>query len=452
MTHINEQITGPFARAWTWFKALPVNIWFKISDTGCKAKKLGEDDPRRIIHACKVGLAITLVSLFFYFNTLYDGFGVAAMWAVLTVVVVFEFSVGATVGKGVNRAIATLLAGTLGVGAHHLAVLSGDKLEPFAIGTTVFLIAALMTFIRFFPKMKARYDYGLVIFILTFCLISVSGYRDDEVIAMAHKRLSAVFIGGATAVLICILIFPAWAGDDLHKQLATNMEKLATFLEGFSDEFFQISETEITEDKKASLQAYKSVLNSKGTEETLANFAKWEPRHGRFRYRHPWDQYLKVGALVRQCAYSIEALNGHLASENQIPYEISEKVQQHCIKMSSESSFALTQLALSIRTMTRSSVADSHTLKAKIAATSLKSSLKTGLWPETDLLQILPAVTVASLLVDVVTCTANLGEAVNQLATLARFKVITASNNRKPKVIHRGTSNLSAHHAIPIEA
>lgn len=120
--------------------------------------------------------------------------------------------------------------------------------------------------------------------------------------------------------------------------------------------------------------------------------------------------------------------------------------------MSTESSCALTQFALSIRTMTRSSVADSHILKAKIAATSLKSSLKTGLWPETDLLQILPAVTVASLLVDVVTCTANLGEAVNELATLARFKVTTGSNNRKPKVIHRGTSNLSAHHAIAIDA
>lgn len=92
--------------------------------------------------------------------------------------------------------------------------------------------ASVFTFARFFPKLKARYDYGLVIFILTFCLISVSGYRDDEVIAMAHKRLSAVFIGGATAVLICILVFPAWAGDDLHKQLATNMEKLAKFLEG----------------------------------------------------------------------------------------------------------------------------------------------------------------------------------------------------------------------------
>ena len=92
--------------------------------------------------------------------------------------------------------------------------------------------ASVFTFARFFPKLKARYDYGLVIFILTFCLISVSGYRDDEVIDMAHKRMSTIFIGGATSIFVCILIYPAWAGDDLHKQLATNMEKLATFLQG----------------------------------------------------------------------------------------------------------------------------------------------------------------------------------------------------------------------------
>ena len=66
----------------------------KVVEISLKLKKLGEDDPRRIIHSFKVALAITLVSLFYYFKPLYDGFGVAAMWAVLTVVVVFEFSVG----------------------------------------------------------------------------------------------------------------------------------------------------------------------------------------------------------------------------------------------------------------------------------------------------------------------------------------------------------------------
>lgn len=49
-----------------------------------------------------------------------------------------------------------------------------------------------------------------------------------------------------------------------------------------------------------------------------ANFAKWEPRHGRFRYRHPWDQYLKIGMLVRECAYRVDALSGYLNSEMKV--------------------------------------------------------------------------------------------------------------------------------------
>jgi hypothetical protein len=40
--------------------------------------------------------------------------------------------------------------------------------------------------------------------------------------------------------------------------------------------------------------------------------ARWEPRHGRFRFRHPWKQYLKIGNLTRICAYKIEALSVYL--------------------------------------------------------------------------------------------------------------------------------------------
>lgn len=70
-------------------------LWEKgVVEIAKKAKKMGEDDPRRIMHSLKVGLALTLVSLFYYFRPLYEGFGVEAMWAILSVVVVFEFSVG----------------------------------------------------------------------------------------------------------------------------------------------------------------------------------------------------------------------------------------------------------------------------------------------------------------------------------------------------------------------
>ena len=57
-------------------------------------RKIGEDDPRRLVHSVKVGLALTLVSTFYYINPIFNGFGDSAIWAVLTVVLVMEFTVG----------------------------------------------------------------------------------------------------------------------------------------------------------------------------------------------------------------------------------------------------------------------------------------------------------------------------------------------------------------------
>lgn len=56
--------------------------------------KVGHDDPRRVIHAFKVGLSLTLVSLLYLLEPLFKGIGQNAIWAVMTVVVVFEFTAG----------------------------------------------------------------------------------------------------------------------------------------------------------------------------------------------------------------------------------------------------------------------------------------------------------------------------------------------------------------------
>jgi len=81
------------------------------------------------------------------------------MWAVLTVILVMEFTIGVAVLKGLNRACATFLAGTLGIGAHYLPVLFGEKWEPVVPGVLVFLGAAEATFARFIPELKSKYDY-----------------------------------------------------------------------------------------------------------------------------------------------------------------------------------------------------------------------------------------------------------------------------------------------------
>lgn len=59
-----------------------------------KVARIARDDPRRVAHSFKVGLALTLVSVLYYVTPLFNGFGDSTMWAVLTVVIVMEFTVG----------------------------------------------------------------------------------------------------------------------------------------------------------------------------------------------------------------------------------------------------------------------------------------------------------------------------------------------------------------------
>jgi hypothetical protein len=74
-----------------------------------------------------------------------------------------------------------------------------------------------------------------------------------------------------------------------------------------------------------------------------------------------------------------------------------------------------------IKNMSKASTPKSHVLNAKNAAESLKSILRTNPWEGADHLEIIPASTVASLLIDIVVCVDQICEAVDELASLANF-------------------------------
>jgi len=59
-----------------------------------KMARVARDDPRRVAHSLKFGLALTLVSVFYYVTPLFNGWGDSTIWAVITVVFVMEFTVG----------------------------------------------------------------------------------------------------------------------------------------------------------------------------------------------------------------------------------------------------------------------------------------------------------------------------------------------------------------------
>ncbi|CAN1772449.1 Aluminum-activated malate transporter 8 [Linum perenne] len=369
-THQEQQNPGLFGRVWSTIKD-------KLITVSKGAMKIGKDDPRRIIHSLKVGLSLTLVSLLYYIRPLYDGFGVAGMWAVLTVVVISEFTVGGTLSKGLNRGFATLFAGALGVGAQHLAALSGHKGEPVVLGILVFLLASTSTFMRFFPKIKARYDYGVLIFILTFALVTVSGYRVDELLTLAEQRVVTIIIGGATCMVVSICICPVWAGEDLHKLVSSNIDKLGCYLEG--------------------IYIY---INDEKTRVIFDNLVV-----------------------------------------SKAPKEFQNKIKESCTRMSEESGMALRSLASSMKSMTDPSPANVHVENSKAAMKDLKVALKAVSVDQADFLEIVPVATVASILVETVKSVEKLTESVHELANLAHFKSLkaTVSPEKQAQLLHRGS-------------
>ncbi|XVF33131.1 hypothetical protein REPUB_Repub17cG0141800 [Reevesia pubescens] len=365
---------------------------------------LGVADPRKVIHCIKEGLALSIVSLFYYMRPLYDDFRGNAMSAVMTVVVVFEYTVGATLYKCINRIIGSFLAGALGVGIHWVAEQSGDELKPIILGISVFLFASAATFSRFIPTVEASFDYGALIFILTFSLISFW---------LPRGRVAEYFKDNGKLTII--------NAEDLNKKM----------------------------------QGYKCVLSSKATEESMANFARWEPKHGRFNFGHPWKQYLKIGASLRNCAYCIETLNSCIDSEIQAPPCIRKHLSSKCSKVSSYSTNVLKELAITMKKMKKSPKIDFRVAEMNFAVQELQDALKSlpsHLIASTSssteesmeakavtinkanvlppIMKVLPLVTVVSLLAEIAARIGGVVDAVGELASLAEFK---PAKDQKPK-------------------
>ncbi|KAH6830199.1 hypothetical protein C2S53_015582 [Perilla frutescens var. hirtella] len=312
-------------------------------------KKIGKDDPRRMMHSMKVGLAITLASLLFYIKPLYADFKEAGMWAILTVVVAFEFTVGQR---------------------------------------------------NLVKKLEQRR-----------CNLAVSGSRErvDDIVGLARERLTTILIGAAICIFISISLCPVWAG--------------------FGAEFFSFDghgdgDENEDFDKTVLLLSYKNVLDSKAIEESLANFAWWEPPHGRFRFRHPWKQYLNIGILTRECATQIQTLGVYINSKPKVASELASQIQEACTRMSRESGNAMKEVASVIKNMRPPSPAlQTHIQNSKAAAAQLKTILHNfSSSPKPQLQEIMPLYLVSSTLMDIITTIDKISVSVTLLSQAAAFR------------------------------
>ncbi|PQQ16865.1 aluminum-activated malate transporter 8 [Prunus yedoensis var. nudiflora] len=315
-----------------------------------------QQDMRKLLHSVKVAIALVLVSLLYLLDPLYKQVGENAMWAIMTVVVIFEFYAGATLSKGLNRGLGTILGGAMGFSAATFAQEVGGmgKGNAIIVGFSVFIFGGAATYSRLVPRIKKRYDYGAMIFILTFNLVVVSGLRAENVLELARERLSTIGMGFAVCIFINLLVFPTWASDELHHSTAHKFQVLADSIEGFLESYFRLDKENLKDDQPSSISSRcKSVLHSKSKDESLANFAKWEPWHGKFGFYYPWNKYLQVGELLRELATMVLSLKGSLQSPRQPSSSLRQSVKEPSEAVGLSLAWSLRELGESLMKMRR---------------------------------------------------------------------------------------------------
>ncbi|KAI9476589.1 MAG: aluminum activated malate transporter-domain-containing protein [Benjaminiella poitrasii] len=137
-------------------------------------------------------------------------------WALLSAMVVFNYTVGSTALQCFYRVVATIIGAVCG----YLALLAGHRNEnPYVIAVLVFIFQIPMWYFLF----NTPYPRIGFISILTLAVITNTGYTDfynEAIFSPVWKRTITAFFAIIVVMLVDQLVWPVWARKSLRKSLA----------------------------------------------------------------------------------------------------------------------------------------------------------------------------------------------------------------------------------------
>ena len=151
------------------------------------------------VHALKTGIAVVLASLLSICDPIYS-FTATGGWAVVTVIVLSQRTVGATMLKFTERTLGTAAAAA----AASICGLAVDRYlpdfwQPLAVASLLFVV----TVYCIYRADTGSWTYAYTMTALTFNFLLLLCYRQPE-LAVHAARLLMIVIGGLTTLLVSV--------------------------------------------------------------------------------------------------------------------------------------------------------------------------------------------------------------------------------------------------------